>query len=163
MMVLDLGVGTGNLMARLLDVGCSVCGIDLSLEMLAKARPKIPRARLICADLVGGWPMVPSRSFDRIASAYLFHGFDLGTKMRLVGRLVYENLSIGGRMIIGDIAVGTVHARDEAHTRWAGLWDEDEYYWAADEAAAAWAEANLQATYTQVADCAGVFAVRPMG
>ena len=51
MSVLDIGTGTGNLARRVLDLGCRVCGTDLSASMLEKAREKIPEATLLEADL----------------------------------------------------------------------------------------------------------------
>jgi len=42
MTVLDLGIGTGNLAARFVRLGCDVWGIDFSAEMLAKALEKLP-------------------------------------------------------------------------------------------------------------------------
>ena len=46
---------------------------------------------------------------------------------------------------------------------WADLWDEEEYYWAADEAADACESAGLQVTYKQVSSCGGVFVMEPVG
>ena len=41
MAVLDLGIGTGNLAARLVAQGCTVWGIDFSTEMLKRAHGKL--------------------------------------------------------------------------------------------------------------------------
>lgn len=40
-MILDIGCGTGNLMAALMRKGYSVCGFDISLAMVAIARQKL--------------------------------------------------------------------------------------------------------------------------
>jgi len=56
MRVLDLGIGTGNLAVRLARGGCTIWGVDFSAEMLARARAKLPAARLFQADLLGDWP-----------------------------------------------------------------------------------------------------------
>ncbi len=48
--VLELGCGTGSILARLTDVP-SLTGLDRSPEMLAIAGPKVPRARLVEADM----------------------------------------------------------------------------------------------------------------
>ncbi|RPI56571.1 MAG: class I SAM-dependent methyltransferase [Chloroflexi bacterium] len=158
MRVLDLGVGTGNLAARLARQGCAVWGVDFSAEMLARAQAKLPGARLLQADLLGDWPAELDRPFDRVVSAYVFHEFDLPAKIGLLRRIASRHLSAGGRIVVADIAYPTVAARAEAARRLAGAWDEDEFYWAADEALAAAQEAGLTGVYKQVSSCGGVLA-----
>lgn len=157
MRILDLGVGTGNLAVRLARQGCAVWGVDFSAEMLARAQAKLPGARLVYADLLGDWPAELQQPFDRVVSAYVFHEFDLPTKVGLLRRIASRHLSAAGRIVVADIAYPTVAARTEASRRWAGAWDEDEHYWAADEALAAIEEAGLQGVYRQVSSCGGVF------
>jgi SAM-dependent methyltransferase len=48
--LLELGCGTGSILARLTTLG-SLTGLDRSPEMLAAARGKVPRARLIEGDM----------------------------------------------------------------------------------------------------------------
>lgn len=162
MRVLDLGIGTGNLAGRFLTLGCEVWGTDFSPAMLARARAKVPRARLISMDLLAEqWPEeLAGERFDRIVSSYVFHEFDLATKIRLMARLARDHLAPGGRIVIGDVAFPNRQALEEAG---ANHWDEDEHYWEADEAIAACKAAGLAATYTQVSPCAGVFVVRVTG
>ena len=162
MLVLDLGAGTGNLAKRFVALGCAVWGTDFSCEMLAKARGKVPQARFVEADLLGKWPAELSQRFDRVVSAYLFHEFDLLVKVSLLRRLAQEHLAAAGRIIIGDIAFPTVQAREEAHRRGGNLWDEDEHYWAADEAMAACEKAGLHSQYSQISNCGGVFVIEPV-
>ena len=157
MKVLDLGVGTGNLALRFAQAGCAVWGIDFSVEMLAKARAKLPHSVLVRADLLGDWPVELQRSFDRVVSAYVLHEFDLETKVRLLHRIAAHHLAAGGRIVVADVAFPTVEERIQASRRWADGWDEDEFYWAADEASAACARVGLQVTYQQVSSCGGVF------
>lgn len=38
-------------------------------------------------------------------------------------------------------------------------WEDDEYYWAADETAVAFAEAGLQTEYVQVSSFVGVYVI----
>ncbi len=159
MRVLDLGIGTGNLAQRFLALGCEVWGTDFSPAMLARARAKVPQARLISMDLLAEqWPEeLAGERFDRIVSSYVFHEFDVATKVRLMARLARDHLAPGGRIVIGDVAFPTRQALEEAG---ANHWDEDEHYWEADEAIAGCKAAGLAATYTQVSPCAGVFVVR---
>ena len=159
MRVLDLGIGTGNLAKRFVSLGCTVCGTDFSPKMLAEARVNLPRVRLVEADLLGDWPVLLDRRFDRIVSAYVFHEFDLSTKISLLQRLADDHLTDGGRIIIGDISFPTAQAREEGHQRWLRIWDEQEDYWAADEAITACEKAGLHLRYTQVSSCGGTFVI----
>ena len=171
MELLDLGIGTGNLAGRLLDRGCTIWGLDFSLEMLAKVHSKYPQIELVKADIKGDWPIDVDRHFDRVVSAYVLHEFDLESKIRLLRKLVCDHLVEGGRAVVGDISFPSRLAHDEAEklftSTWddekqewrSGLWDEDEYYWAADEAIAKLAAVGLAASYTQVSFCGGVYVI----
>ena len=160
MSVLDLGIGTGNLAARFSAPGLDLWGVDFSSKMLEKAKEKLPQARLVQADLLAVWPSELDRRFDRIVSAYALHHFDLATKVTLLQRLAARHLEAGGRIVVGDIAYPTFAARDQARDRLGTMWDEDEFYWAADETAAACEPAGLKVTtYEQISSCGGVFVV----
>jgi len=98
--------------------------------------------------------------FDRIIAAYVLHEFDLTDKIRLLQQAARDYLAPGGFLVVADIAFPTTAVRAAAAERWATWWDEDEFYWAADEAIAVGAEVELPATYQQVSTCAGVFTVR---
>lgn len=163
MQILDLGIGTGNLTARFVHKGCTVWGVDFSAEMLAKARTKLPQANLVQADLLGEWPPELQQLFDRVVSAYVLHEFDLETKVSLLRRIASHHLSAGGHILVADIAFPTTTVRTEASQRWADEWDEDEYYWAADEAIAACEQAGLRTTYKQISSCGGVFTLTIKG
>lgn len=56
--VLEIGCGTGKNTRLLVDVGRSVCALDLSVGMLNQARAKIesPRVLIAVADLTRPWP-----------------------------------------------------------------------------------------------------------
>ena len=161
MMVLDLGTGTGNLALLLSRAGAEVWGVDFSPRMLAKARAKVPGARFVLGDVTGPWPDGLPEGFHRIVSGYLLHEFDLEAKVGLLTRWARERLLPGGRIVIGDIAFPTAAARRAAQERWEELWDEEEHYWAADEAEAALEEAGFSVTYRQVSPCGGVFTLVP--
>jgi putative AdoMet-dependent methyltransferase len=161
MRILDLGIGTGNLAERLVGHGCTVWGLDFSAEMLARARAKLPELRLVQADLLGAWPAELPQRFDRVVSAYVLHEFDLATKIGLIQRIVSRHLSAAGHLVVADIAFPSVEVRAEAAERLVGQWDEDEFYWAADESIAAASEAGLRTTYRQISTYGGVFTFSP--
>lgn len=159
MTILDLGIGTGKLAERFVGSGCRVCGMDFSPKMLAKARARLPGVELIKADLRGEWFLEQNRSFDRIVSGYVLHEFDLDSKVRLLGKLARDHLRPSGRIIVGDICFPTKGDRERARQVWSDRWDDDEYYWAADEAVAALRKDGLRAEHCQLSECGGVLTI----
>jgi len=155
MRILDLGIGTGNLAARFVHRGCEVWGLDFSAEMLARARAKLPQIYLIQADLLSDWTTELRGSFDRVVSAYVFHEFDLETKVGLLEQIFSHCLLLRGLVVIADIAFPDARSRTAASQHW--QFDEDEYYWSADETIGACEQVALQVAYEQISSCAGVF------
>ena len=132
-------------------------GVSIShVEMLALAEVKLPGAQLACLDLRSEWPKAFQRRYDCIVSAYTFHHFPLEEKVTLVSRLLEKYLHPGGNLVIGDIAFQDAEAEDRLRCQLGEEW-EQEYYWLANESLAAFADAGIPATYTQVSSCAGVF------
>ena len=111
MRVLDLGTGTGNLAVRFAVFGCTVTGVNFSGEMLAAARRKVPNARFVRGNVTRSLDFLGDERFDLILSAYVFHEFDLSTKIFILGRLVRDYLTQRGRIVTGDIALPTVRGR----------------------------------------------------
>jgi putative AdoMet-dependent methyltransferase len=158
--VLDLGIGTGRLTERFLAKGCFLWGLDFSARMLARAHARFPGVELVKADLLGDWPLDLDRRFHRVVSGYVLHEFDLRTKVKLLDRLARGHLVEGGRIVIGDISFPTAEALVETRES-CDVWDEEEHYWAADEAVPALRGAGLAAGYEQVSFCGGVYTIEP--
>ena len=67
----------------------------------------------------------------------------------------------GAFILIADIAFLSVAIREATIQRIYGdAWDDDEWYWAADEAIAACEAAGLHATYRQMSLYGGVFMIK---
>lgn len=60
--VADLGCGTGTLTRLLTDEGYSVDGLDISPEMIERARAKVPESRFVIADAAA--PSLPAAKYD---------------------------------------------------------------------------------------------------
>jgi tRNA (cmo5U34)-methyltransferase len=101
--LLELGTGTGETALRVLarHPGASLMGIDVSDEMLAVARERLPGAGLRVARLEDPLPAGP---FDVVFSALAIHHLDGPGKAGLFRR-VAAVLAPGGRFVIGDVVV----------------------------------------------------------
>lgn len=156
--VLDLGIGTGNLAKRFPIPDRQIWGVDFSETMLDKARNELPQAHLIQADLAEhDWLLDLRGPFDRILSAYTFHEFPNEFKMALLLNLARGCLGSRGSIVIGDISFEDKTQFEWAHKRFANLWDEEEYYWCAQDMTAALSEVGFIVEYKQVSVCAGVY------
>jgi putative AdoMet-dependent methyltransferase len=157
MRILDLGIGTGNLAQRFAQQKCEVWGVDFSTEMLAKARVKLPHAHLVQTNLLTDWPADIQPPFDRVVSAYVLHEFTLKAKIDVLRRAVHY-LVPSGVILVADIAFPSVAIREATIQRIYGdSWDDDEWYWAADEAITACENVGLHPTYRQMSLYGGIF------
>ena len=95
--VLDVATGTGAVARELIARnGCNVVGVDLSREMLAEARKRLPASvRLIEAD-AQQLPF-PDRAFDALTFTYLLrYVADPGATLRELARVVRPGGTIAG-------------------------------------------------------------------
>jgi SAM-dependent methyltransferase len=125
--LLELGCGTGSILAGLTEVP-SLVGLDRSAEMLAIARTKIPRARLIEGDMASfslgerfdviicmfdtinhltsfdSWRALFERVHEHLTDDGLFI-FDVNTigKLRALGNLSPGVLDFDGNVMIMDV------------------------------------------------------------
>jgi L-threonylcarbamoyladenylate synthase len=109
--VLELGTGTGETAARLLErhPDAVLVGVDESEGMLGAARERLPgdRVRLEVGRLQEPLPEGP---FDVVASALCVHHL-VGTQKRSLFHRVRDALRPGGRFVLGDV-VTPVHPAD---------------------------------------------------
>ncbi len=101
--VLDVGTGTGNFAAKLYHHGCRVTGIDISPDMLARARQKAVdegfEARWILAD-VTSIPL-PDATYDAV---YSMTAVEFVPDLAAAHREMMRVLKPGGRLLVGTIA-----------------------------------------------------------
>ena len=70
--LLDIGCGTGVPVSRSLAQQFSVAGVDISSEMIRRARQNVPTGRFICADIMS--VSFPLSSFNAVVAFYsIFH------------------------------------------------------------------------------------------
>lgn len=158
--VLDLGVGTGNLLLKLDIAQDQLWGVDFSAAMLEKAAQALPGAHLYQVDLLAtNWPDAICRPFERIISGYTFHEFSDADKLAILSRLAANHLADAGVISIADISFRSQADFDAGHQRFAGSWDEEEYYWCAETMLPRMIALGLDVQYVQTSECAGIYRI----
>jgi len=161
--VLDIGTGTGNLVARFSACGCQVIATDFSPQMVIMAKHKVPQAQYVISDLRYGLPFRrPIRGdkglFDCIVSAYVFHHFPLDQKIEILAGLRCL-LDGDGRLVVADVAFQDMDAKLLVRQAAGDTWEE-EYYWIAEVDLPALREAGFDAIFYPVSSCGGIFHMR---
>ena len=97
--VLDVACGTGDMVVELMKQGCSVTGVDISEEMLAIAKGKVPSATCLVAD--AEHLTFEDESFDAVTCAFGVRNF---VHLEQGIREMLRVLKPGGRMVILELA-----------------------------------------------------------
>ena len=103
--LLDFGCGTATLtvLAKQVQPGAEVTGIDIDTEILNKAIQKIKDKKLVIALANYDGKQLPfeRNSFDRIISCLVFHHLDTDTKQKALAE-IFRVLKTGGQLHIAD-------------------------------------------------------------
>ncbi len=153
--VLDLGFGTGTLTAKLYEKGCRIFGQDFSARMLTLAAEKMPEARLYQGDFTQGLaePLLRER-YDFVIATYALHHLTDAQKPGFL-RSLLALLKEDGAILIGDVAFRNRTELERCRREAGDEWDEDEYYFVADELK----ESFPGLTFTAVSYCSGVLSL----
>jgi putative AdoMet-dependent methyltransferase len=103
--VLDIGTGTGNLVARCVAAGARVVGLDPSDGMLAQARLKFsgnPRVEFSCVEDPFLQIHYPAATFDAVISTYAFHHVRPEQQPMAIKEM-FRVLKPGGLWALGDL------------------------------------------------------------
>ncbi len=102
--VIEFGVGTGNLTARLFEKGYQVLGIEPSTEMRKKAKKKLGSLSIVDGDFFH-FP-VDENGVDTFVSTYAFHHLTDDEKEKAIA--LYSNiLKSGGKIVFADTIFST--------------------------------------------------------
>ncbi|GAB3063247.1 class I SAM-dependent methyltransferase [Virgibacillus ainsalahensis] len=155
--VLDIGFGTGILASRLYDNGHQIDGIDFSSKMMEIANAKMPKARLMEWDITKGLPTeVQNKKYDAIVSSYTLHHLSDEKKIIFIKDLL-KSLKDDGKLLIGDVAFQTRKELENCREEHVNDWDEDEFYFVADELQASMK--FCKSSFYPLSHCGGVFVI----
>ncbi|MFT7670033.1 MAG: putative AdoMet-dependent methyltransferase [Planctomycetota bacterium] len=136
-LVVDLGIGTGNLSARL-PQAAGLIGVDVSERMLSIAREKLIGVDLLQEDLLA-WSDGDEK-IDVVVSTYAVHHLESDEKEGLFKNLA-ARLNPQGRLVFGDLGFADAAHRSECERSWKELGNtamleaiSDEYFWDVDRA-----------------------------
>ncbi|MDZ5710694.1 class I SAM-dependent methyltransferase [Jeotgalibacillus haloalkalitolerans] len=153
--VLDIGFGTAVLTTKLYENGHRIDGLDFSSEMISIAQEKMPAANLLEWDISNGLPAaLEEKKYDFIVSTYTLHHLNDDEKVTFIRELL-SHLKAGGQLLVGDIAFGTREQLDACRADHLEHWDEDEFYFVADELKDALQEI-CEYEFHKVSHCGGV-------
>jgi len=156
--ILDLGIGTGNLEAKIKPEKIEVTGVDASAKMLEIAQFKLPSARLFCGDFQVGLPEeIKNDKFDIIVSTFAMHHLDLDEWLEYVHYLSHH-LTVFGKIYIGDILFVNESEKRNCHAEHPESWDETEYYQVYEEVIARICE-HLATSFVKVSYCTGIIII----
>lgn len=161
--ILDLGVGTGLMLSKIIENGNYSCfGCDFSPKMVNYAQKKLKIDHLFVHDIrENNLPeQVHSQEFDLIYSAYTFHHFETDMKIAIINN--YMNLlSAKGKFIIADISFDDEEqfkqVKDQEGDRWDG--DEEDGYFRKNNFKDALEKAGFNMNYTKISYCAGIYEI----
>lgn len=100
-LILDAGVGTGNLAILIKEKGSKVIGLDFSLEALNIYKKKDPSAEIILHDLEQPLPF-PDNYFDKIVSNNTIYNISRKKRLKLFKEF-YRVLKPKGLIVISNI------------------------------------------------------------
>ncbi|MRG85830.1 class I SAM-dependent methyltransferase [Salinibacillus xinjiangensis] len=97
--VIEFGVGTGNLTAKLLEHGCQVTGVEPSPMMREKAKEKVPNVQVVDGDFLN-FPL-NGHPVDGVVSSYAFHHLTDDEKEEAIAKYA-RLLEKGGKIVFAD-------------------------------------------------------------
>ncbi len=96
---LDFACGTGRLTRVIADYAREVVGVDISATMLEAARPKLPRARFVLADLTS--ETVELGQFDLVSSFRFFGNAEPALRAAVL-RALSPMVRMGGYLLVNN-------------------------------------------------------------
>ncbi len=113
---LELGCGTGVFLERVAPCGAEIRGIDLSEDLLEKARARLARFPNVALDHGDAEKLpYPDLSFDTVYGSSVLHHLDLDAALRVSFRV----LRPGGRLVFAEPNIFNPQVYVMFHFEWA--------------------------------------------
>jgi len=126
--ILDLGIGTGNLYAKIKPEKFHLTGIDFSRKMLDITQLKHPESLLFIHDYMKGIPdSLRQEHYDFIISTYSIHHQDINELLDFI-HYYLQFLNPFGKMILGDVLFLDPQSKQMAHKQYIDSWNENVHY-----------------------------------
>jgi ubiquinone/menaquinone biosynthesis C-methylase UbiE len=94
--ILEIGCGTGVFTAKLVVTAANITATDISVELLGKARKRVPNARFQIAD-AEGMPFAEG-AFDCVVGSSILHHLNLEVALKEICRVLKQ----GGRLAFAE-------------------------------------------------------------
>ena len=160
-LVLDVGIGTGNLALSFLERGCRMVGLDPSARMLQMAQNRLEKWKDQCSTQVCEDPFLaipyPDDTFDITVSTYSIHHLTDDAK-RLAIKEMKRVLKPYGRIVIGDIMFADNADKARALAQYPDM--EDEYQSTLDVLPRMFTDEGFEVEIEQVADTVYIVCAR---
>ncbi len=154
--ILDVGIGTGLLSSKLAQQDGEIYGVDFSEAMIQKAKERIPAGKFDLVDVSKNHLGAFSNSrFDRLISSYWIHHLSDEQKISFLKKVVSDNLTENGKIIIADVGFETEESFATARNEYDNLWDPDEFYLCGERLVKRLSDEGLDFNYRQLSACAG--------
>lgn len=154
--ILDIGFGTGTLIAKLADKGFNIWGQDSSEKMIELAKEKMPKARLFKGDFCKGIvAKLRKRKYDFIIATYSLHHLNDHEKIIFIESL-FKLLKSDGIIIIGDVAFETREELNRCKKDYDAEWDDEEHYFIYNEIKSL---ISFKTSFEKVSHCAGILRI----
>jgi 2-polyprenyl-3-methyl-5-hydroxy-6-metoxy-1,4-benzoquinol methylase len=124
--ILDMGVGDGKMIMPLYQLGYTITGIDLSLNMIELAKSNMPNASFIHGEFHEAISLL-NQCYDAIVFSYAIHHLTYHDQIDLLLSL-NQYLHEEGMIIIGDVSTKTQHEMELLREKYIDIWDDEEYY-----------------------------------
>ena len=125
--------------------------------MIAIAQAKMPRANLVEWDISNGLPdEILAMKYDAIVSTYALHHLPDEAKITFIQQLLPLLATLAERFSSVISLFKHVRILKNAEKKAAGYWDDDEFYFVADEIHSALGDV-CTAEFHPISHCGGVF------
>ena len=124
--ILDMGIGSGDMIFPLYELGYEITGVDLSQKMIDIALLKMPKIKLILSTFNDAIESITDK-FDIIMFNYAIHHINYDEQIELLLEC-QTLLNNNGFIIIGDVSTKNMEQMQQQKVIFKDIWDDEEYY-----------------------------------